>query len=262
MPITPITFVVRARRSRSPILLRVPLAGLRGRVVTGLVGDLVLAGLPVVLLEDERDRASSSGSSACGRRPGAAGRRQSGTSPCRCRDWIAEHDDAGRAREPSPTILPPLPTVAVLSDELLLPQPALTARGAPRRRSLDHFPPPCRSLSSAVPVGLLREFGLRSNLRASGARARYDPRSSRSGGTGRRAGLKIRFPPGSVGSIPTFGTSFGAVSLGGARPRSGRGNLCRRMTRCPFDEHRSVRVDCIGDVGSDAIPRPRCTVRR
>src|SRR3954471_15263646 len=30
---------------------------------------------------------------------------------------------------------------------------------------------------------------------------------SRSGGTGRRAGLKIRFPPGSVGSIPTFGTS-------------------------------------------------------
>src|SRR5947199_10209472 len=27
----------------------------------------------------------------------------------------------------------------------------------------------------------------------------------RSGGTGRRAGLKIRFPPGSVGSIPTFG---------------------------------------------------------
>ena len=28
---------------------------------------------------------------------------------------------------------------------------------------------------------------------------------SRSGGTGRRAGLKIRFPSGSVGSIPTFG---------------------------------------------------------
>jgi hypothetical protein len=27
----------------------------------------------------------------------------------------------------------------------------------------------------------------------------------RSGGIGRRAGLKIRFPPGSVGSIPTFG---------------------------------------------------------
>src|SRR6476646_10397151 len=35
----------------------------------------------------------------------------------------------------------------------------------------------------------------------------YDAGASRSGGTGRRAGLKIRFPPGSVGSIPTFGTS-------------------------------------------------------
>ena len=30
----------------------------------------------------------------------------------------------------------------------------------------------------------------------------------RSGGIGRRAGLKIRFPPGSVGSIPTFGMSM------------------------------------------------------
>src|SRR6266567_696797 len=30
---------------------------------------------------------------------------------------------------------------------------------------------------------------------------------SRSGGTGRRAGLKIRFPSGSVGSTPTFGTT-------------------------------------------------------
>src|SRR5581483_12391304 len=34
----------------------------------------------------------------------------------------------------------------------------------------------------------------------------YDQGAGRSGGTGRRAGLKIRFPSGSVGSIPTFGT--------------------------------------------------------
>ena len=34
----------------------------------------------------------------------------------------------------------------------------------------------------------------------------YDPRAGRSGGTGRRAGLKIRCPKGRVGSIPTFGT--------------------------------------------------------
>ena len=40
----------------------------------------------------------------------------------------------------------------------------------------------------------------------------------RSGGTGRRAGLKIRFPPGSVGSIPTFG--IGRPSWSESRPVS------------------------------------------
>ena len=40
--------------------------------------------------------------------------------------------------------------------------------------------------------------------------------SSRSGGIGRRAGFKIRFPQGSVGSTPTFGTSsLGQMKLGG-----------------------------------------------
>src|SRR4029079_14316955 len=34
----------------------------------------------------------------------------------------------------------------------------------------------------------------------------YDCRAGRSGGIGRRAGLKIRLPSGSVGSSPTFGT--------------------------------------------------------
>jgi hypothetical protein len=38
------------------------------------------------------------------------------------------------------------------------------------------------------------------------SRGGYDWPAGRSGGTGRRAGLKIRFPLGSVGSIPTFGT--------------------------------------------------------
>ena len=40
--------------------------------------------------------------------------------------------------------------------------------------------------------------------------------SSRSGGIGRRAGFKIRFPQGSVGSTPTFGTSsLDQMKLGG-----------------------------------------------
>src|SRR5689334_2142944 len=34
----------------------------------------------------------------------------------------------------------------------------------------------------------------------------YHAAAGRSGGTGRRAGLKIRWPSGRVGSIPTFGT--------------------------------------------------------
>src|SRR5262249_22048924 len=44
-------------------------------------------------------------------------------------------------------------------------------------------------------------------------------KTSRSGGTGRRAGLKIRWPSGRVGSIPTFGMcgrTPGSVPRGGA----------------------------------------------
>src|SRR5207237_8881466 len=44
--------VVRVRRA----LARIPLAGLGGRVVAGLVGERVAPGLPAVLLEDEGDR--------------------------------------------------------------------------------------------------------------------------------------------------------------------------------------------------------------
>src|SRR5207302_2238961 len=44
----------------------------------------------------------------------------------------------------------------------------------------------------------------RARCAASGPAAYHD-RAGRSGGIGRRAGLKIRFPSGSVGSIPTFG---------------------------------------------------------
>ena len=65
------------------------------------------------------------------------------------------------------------------------------------------------------PIGLLPRKNRR---RVSPAHGRFSRRSGRSwrrprtmgagrsGGIGRRAGLKIRFPPGSVGSIPTFGT--------------------------------------------------------
>src|SRR4051812_27404925 len=65
------------------------------------------------------------------------------------------------------------------------------------------------------------------------ARWLYDAGVGRSGGTGRRAGLKIRFPPGSVGSIPTFGI----CSI-----RSARGRTCRRDVR--GDARASTRGRC------------------
>jgi hypothetical protein len=40
------------------------------------------------------------------------------------------------------------------------------------------------------------------------ARRPYHRRTRRSGGTGRRAGLKIRWPQGRVGSTPSSGTNF------------------------------------------------------
>jgi hypothetical protein len=55
-------------------------------------------------------------------------------------------------------------------------------RSSTRRRQSDQ----CHRPGRACPPALRSGFG-------------------RSGGTGRRAGLKIRFPSGSVGSIPTFG---------------------------------------------------------
>ena len=80
-------------------------------------------------------------------------------------------------------------------------------------------------------TGLVREgAGLRSG-------------ASRSGGTGRRAGLKIRFPAGSVGSIPTFGIA-GTCCIGTAGPQGGLNGSpglpirdgCERS--CSDDRHR------------------------
>ena len=58
-------------------LARVPLAGLRRRVVARLVGDVVVAGLPVLLLEEEADRLDDLRSSACATSPGAGSRTRS-----------------------------------------------------------------------------------------------------------------------------------------------------------------------------------------
>src|SRR3954451_15921650 len=72
------------------------------------------------------------------------------------------------------------------------------------------LPPPTRSdfrgrTGGEYPL-LLTDFQATRFRFGIGSPAPLTMRSGRSGGTGRRAGLKIRFPPGSVGSIPTFGT--------------------------------------------------------
>src|SRR3954471_19032668 len=72
------------------------------------------------------------------------------------------------------------------------------------------LPPPTRSdfrgrTGGEYPL-LLTDFQATRFRFGSGSPAPLTMQSGRSGGTGRRAGLKIRFPPGSVGSIPTFGT--------------------------------------------------------
>src|SRR3954471_18578317 len=72
------------------------------------------------------------------------------------------------------------------------------------------LPPPTRSdfrgrTGGEYPL-LLTDFQATRFRFGSVSPAPLTMQSGRSGGTGRRAGLKIRFPSGSVGSIPTFGT--------------------------------------------------------
>src|SRR5437588_119094 len=144
---------------------------------------------------------------------------------------MGEHDEAGRA-EALPPLDPP-PPVVLLLDFLLPPQPAATsaritaiAASAPRNSRLFTLPPLSRiqNLPSGLPPHRGRKYPTTSDHIARpiplydrkivkllpldytfrGRTAGYDA-SGRSGGTGRRAGLKIRWPSGRVGSSPTFG---------------------------------------------------------
>ena len=82
------------------------------------------------------------------------------------------------------------------------------SEGSPKASSSTD-PPPCARCPSSVQarsIRLLRAFcNYRRRRGPSGWRSHY-PCPGRSGGTGRRAGLKIRCPKGRVGSSPTFAT--------------------------------------------------------
>src|SRR3954471_19706434 len=82
----------------------------------------------------------------------------------------------------------------------------------------------------------------------------YDAAARRSGGTGRRAGLKIRCPKGRVGSIPTFGTraparrgSAGAGLNGAVRPVL----VCERRARAGLEAVRGRVGPYQGDAGAE-----------
>ena len=217
VPRTPITDLfdgveVRVRRA----LRRVPAAGLRGRVVTGLIADLVRAGLPSLLRKrpDHRardlhglvpDRAlqrqvrrndvvRASGplvddGAARRRRERCDARRRA---PCAARVAGGDggdhdgHPEQCQQREPSthsPSSSDPFPFV---------------------RRNSD--PANEQVFLGRVPVAIGPRLSFKVNRLLSEPPTTMLP--GRSGGTGRRAGLKIRFPPGSVGSIPTFGIAW------------------------------------------------------
>src|SRR5438876_6467577 len=122
---------------------------------------------------------------------------------------MSEQDDAGNAVTPLLPPPPPPPQPAARSASA-----AVRPTSAARKNLLDTLPPwsltsPCLD-RSARPA--------RRGGKVSGQRQRDfkpDPATvawpSRSGGTGRRAGLKIRWGKPRVGSSPTFGISTEAT---------------------------------------------------
>src|SRR3954467_7416722 len=116
---------------------------------------------------------------------------------------MSEHDEAGSAfASPPPPPPPPPPQPAARSAST-----AVRPISAARNGLLLTLPP-----QSPIPPQA-REGPRREGASIKGVRVLMQPRTAatvagrRSGGTGRRAGLKIRWGKPRVGSSPTFGTS-------------------------------------------------------
>ena len=240
--------VVRVGVAVRRALARVPLAGLGGRVVAGLVADRLVAGLEVVLLQLELDRLDH----LLGLRPAGALERQ-----------VRRDDQSRLAGCPRSRSRSTRRSAARSRSRPRLRRPRLAgARGTHccrrRRRSRPRRAPACRSGQRALrersysmsctsvarslsrhasarrrrllrgrgsiglTIGVCKPDPLRPLDDRRSAAAARTIRGGRSGGTGRRAGLKIRFPPGSVGSIPTFGISTGTSLVTVSRVRADR----------------------------------------
>src|SRR6266571_4429027 len=126
---------------------------------------------------------------------------------------MSEHDEAGRAVAFPPPFLPPPPPpqpaarsastavrpISAASNGLLLTLPPQSPIPVPRRTPSEG---PRREWPS---IGL-SEALLQARTAATVA-------LRRSGGIGRRAGLKIRWPSGRVGSSPTFGITIAGMRV-------------------------------------------------
>src|SRR5690242_14554235 len=121
---------------------------------------------------------------------------------------MSEHDDAGSA-----VTFPPLPPPPP-------PQPAASTASAAAKPNSTASEILLLTLPPRSPIPVHREpadAGPRAQVSAlrtglSTGKRRYSAQPRRSGGTGRRAGLKIRWPSGRVGSIPTFGTAARTIA--------------------------------------------------
>ena len=255
---------LRVRRA----LARVPLARLSGRVVARLVGDVVVAGLEVRLLEevadrlhdldrlrtrralerevgrdqnvrlafafvlDRRARARRQRLDAARATRGLGGRTVPAlfvVAAATRRNEREHRDEQGQNAQPS------------TSTGIQLLSSSVTLMACPTRFGRVQLRPPERA-NGAVSWQVAPHFNF--------VTPDYTLRQGRSGGTGRRAGLKIRFPSGSVGSIPTFGIDGSLVrALPGVRAR----RLRRRCGAAGAGRHTGVREH------AESGARPRAT---
>src|SRR6266540_1808804 len=137
---------------------------------------------------------------------------------------MSEHaaDGSAETLPPAAAVVPPPPP----SSSPPPPQPAAANASAANSATKTNALEPLVTLPPPSPLVGLSSSSCGRSIRGARGICKRDPAlqcpSRRSGGTGRRAGLKIRWPSGLVGSIPTSGTTHR------------RGRRLRRRPRLAF----------------------------
>src|SRR5581483_6605245 len=116
--------------------------------------------------------------------------------------WTGPHEDAGRGVAP----LVALPAIPTMASETAAAAATTSPPMMNRFLTRSSFVANLSALWNGKYETCLEILQLAYTRLGPGPGRQYDQPKGRSGGTGRRAGLKIRCPHGRVGSIPTFGT--------------------------------------------------------